>query len=271
MTLTQLKPYFGFSRLPFGRRIPAGALFRSKAHEEALARVAFVVEQEALGLLTGEVGAGKTVAARAAVAALDPSRHTVIYLANPSVGARGLYFEIVASLGGEPRFQTAALIAQAHSLLADERAERGKRVVLVIDEAHLLNPGQLEEIRLLTNAEMDSESPFAGILLGQPSLRRRLRLGSFAALDQRLALRYELPGMTPEETSAYLRHHLKLAGRDDALFSDDAIALLHQASRGLPRPLNNLAIQALVATYADKKAIVDESSARAAVTEIMAE
>jgi len=118
---------------------------------------------------------------------------------------------------------------------------------------------------------MDSESPFAGILLGQPSLRRRLRLGSFAALDQRLALRYELPGMSPEETGAYLRHHLKLAGRDDALFSDDAVALLHQASRGIPRALNNLAIQALVAAYADQKAIVDENSARAAVTEITAE
>jgi len=143
--------------------------------------------------------------------------------------------------------------------------------VIVIDEAHLLAPGQLEEIRLLTNAEMDSESPFAGILLGQPSLRKRLRLGSFAALDQRLALRYELPGMSLEETAAYLRHHLKLAGRDDALFSDDAVALLHQVSRGIPRALNNLATQALVAAYAEQKAIVDESSARAAVTEITAE
>ena len=131
----------------------------------------------------------------------------------------------------------------------------------MIDEAHLLDPGQLEEIRLLTNAEMDSESPFAGILLGQ------LRLGSFAALDQRLALRYELAGMSGDETTSYPRHHLKLAGRDDALFSDDAAALLHQASRGLPRLLNSLATQALVAAFADQKAIVDESSARAAVTE----
>ena len=77
--------------------------------------------------------------------------------------------------------------------------------------------------------------------------------------------------MSAEETGAYLRHHLALAGRDDTLFSDDAVALLHQASRGIPRALNNLAVQALVAAYADQKAIVDESSARAAVTEITAE
>jgi len=108
VTLAQLAPYYGFSRLPFSRRIPASALFRSHAHQQALARIAFLIEQEALGLLTGEVGSGKTVAARAAVANLDASRHTVIYLANPSVGARGLYHQIVTSLGGEPRFHTAA-------------------------------------------------------------------------------------------------------------------------------------------------------------------
>ena len=77
--------------------------------------------------------------------------------------------------------------------------------------------------------------------------------------------------MSPDESASYLRHHLTLAGRDDALFSDDAIALLHQASRGIPRALNNLATQALVAAFADQKAIVDESSARAAITEVTAE
>jgi len=78
MTLGQLRPYYGFSRLPFSRQIPASALFRSSAHQEALARIAFVIAQEALGLLTGEVGSGKTVAARAALATLDPSRYSVI-------------------------------------------------------------------------------------------------------------------------------------------------------------------------------------------------
>jgi type II secretory pathway predicted ATPase ExeA len=271
VSLQQLQPYFGFTRLPFGRQIPPAALFRSQPHQEARARITFLIEQAALGLITGEVGSGKTCAPRAAVAALDPSRHTIIYLANPAVGTRGIYTQIVHGLGGDPHHYKANLIPQAQELLDRERTERSKQVVLIVDEAHLLSPSQLEELRLLTNAEMDSQSPFAGLLLGQPTLRRRLRLGSFAALDQRIALRYDIPGMDATETADYLRHHLKLAGREDTLFSDDAIALLHRTSRGIPRQLNNLASQALVAAYAQQKSIVDESSAHAAVTEVTSE
>lgn len=109
------------------------------------------------------------------------------------------------------------------------------------------------------------------LLVGQPTLRRRIKLGTFAALDQRIALRYAMTGMTREETTGYVRHHLELVGRSDTLFSDDALALIHQVSRGLPRAVNNLAVQALVAAYATKRAVVDESSARAAVTEVTTE
>ena len=118
---------------------------------------------------------------------------------------------------------------------------------------------------------MDSVAPFAGLLLGQPTLRRRIKLGSFAALDQRIMLRYTLPGMSQPETRDYLTHHLTLVGRSDQLFSDDATALIHQTSRGLPRAVNNIGLQALVATFAANKSIVDESAARAAVTEVTAE
>ena len=118
---------------------------------------------------------------------------------------------------------------------------------------------------------MDSTSPFACLLVGQPTLRRRMKLGVLAALDQRIGLRYAMPPMTPEETGSYLRHHLALAGRSDTLFSDDATALIHQTSRGYPRAVNNLALQALVAAFAADKAIVDESSTRAAVAEVTAE
>ena len=97
-----------------------------------------------------------------------------------------------------------------------------------------------------------------------------MKLGALAALDQRIGLRYTMPPMTGEETSSYLRH-LGLAGRSDTLFSDDATALIHQTSRGYPRAVNNLALQALVAAFAADKNIVDESSARTAVTEVTTE
>jgi type II secretory pathway predicted ATPase ExeA len=271
MTIDRLRTHYGFTRMPFGKDLAPGMLYRSRAHAEATARVAWLVAERAIGVVTGEVGAGKTVAARAAVAALEPNRHTVNYIPNPAIGTRGLYQAIVTALGGAPRFLKASLIPQAVEAIATEELERGKRVVLVVDEAHLLTPEQLEEIRLLTNAEMDSRSPFACLLLGQPTLRRRIKLGAFAALDQRIGLRYHFDGMDLAETVGYVKHHLSLAGRSDPLFSDDALALIHQIARGLPRAVNNLAIQSLVAGFAEGKGMVDESSARAAVTEVNAD
>ena len=141
----------------------------------------------------------------------------------------------LSALGAVPRFNKAALIPQTAELLAAEEHERGRTVVLVLDEAHLLGIDQLEELRLLTNADMDSHPPFACLLVGQPTLRRRIKLGTFAALDQRIALRYAMTGMSDTETKSYLTHHLKLAGRSDTLFSDDAVALIHQVSRGIPQ------------------------------------
>lgn len=269
--IEKLQAHYGFTKTPFGRALAPGMLHRHDTHAEAVARIGWCVTERALGVITGEVGAGKTVAIRAALAGLDTSRHTIIYLGNPAIGGRGLYAGIVTALGGVPRFHKAALIPQTVDLLAAEEHERGRTVVLVLDEAHLLDADQLEELRLLTNSEMDSHSPFAALLVGQPTLRRRIKLGTFAALDQRIALRYAMTGMSDTETASYVTHHLKLAGRSDTLFSDDALALIHQVSRGLPRAVNNLAIQALVAAYAANKAIVDESSARAAVAEVTAD
>jgi type II secretory pathway predicted ATPase ExeA len=246
-------------------------LHRHASHGEAVARIGWCVAERRIGVITGEVGAGKTVAIRAALSGLDPTRHTIIYLPNPTIGVRGIHHQIVAALGGQPLVHHATLVPQAAAALAIEQAERGRTPVLVIDEAHLLEHAQLESIRMLTNHDMDSASPFSCLLVGQPTLRRRMKLGALAALDQRIGLRYTMPPMTGEETSSYLRHHLGLAGRSDTLFSDDATTLIHQTSRGYPRAVNNLALQALVAAFAADKNIVDESSARTAVTEVTTE
>ena len=115
---------------------------------------------------------------------------------------------------------------------------------------------------------MDSRSPFALILLGQPTLARQLRLGVFAALDQRIATRFHIPPMDLGDSTAYLRHHLTLAGRSDQLFADDAIVRLHRQSNGIPRALNNGATAALIAAAADGKELVDDACAKKAVAEL---
>lgn len=269
--IERLQGHWGFTRTPFGRNLAPSMLHRHTSHGEAVARIGWCVLERRIGVITGEVGAGKTVAIRAALAGLDPTRHTIIYLPNPTVGVRGIHHQIVTTLGGQPLIHHATLVPQTADALATEQAERGRTPILVIDEAHLLSHSQLESIRMLTNHDMDSVSPFACLLVGQPTLRRRMKLGALAALDQRIGLRYAMPPMTGEETSSYIRHHLGLAGRSDTLFSDDAITLIHQTSRGYPRAINNLALQALVAAFAQDKAIVDESSARTAVTEVTTE
>jgi len=115
---------------------------------------------------------------------------------------------------------------------------------------------------------MDARTPFSLVLTGQPTLNRQLRMGAFAALDQRIALRYQIPPMDLAETAAYVAHHVGLAGRKDPVFADDAIARIQRASGGLPRAVNNAAIAALIAAASEGKAIVDDACAKKAVAEL---
>jgi type II secretory pathway predicted ATPase ExeA len=157
--IERLCAHYGFGRSPFGRDLAPSMLHQHRCHAEAVARITWLISERAIGVVTGEVGAGKTIAARAATAALDPVRNTIVYLPNPCIGQRGLYAEIVRHLGGAPRFHKASLVAQAAELLAAEDAEKAKTTVVIIDEAHLLSAEQLEEVRMLTNHDMDAHSP----------------------------------------------------------------------------------------------------------------
>ena len=114
---------------------------------------------------------------------------------------------------------------------------------------------------------MDSASLLSVVLLGQPSLRRIIRRGSYAALDQRIAVRYHLPPLTGPQTADYIAHHLTIAGRSDPLFADDATTAITHAARGLPRQIGNLAVAALIAGYARRNTIIDHDCATAAIAD----
>ena len=234
MSIDRLQTHYGFSKMPFGRDIPPQGLHLHPAHREAVARTQWCVSQRQMGVITG---------------------------------LRGIHTQIVTALGGSPAFYSGVLASQTAHLLATELDERSRLPVVVIDEAHMLSNTDLEALRMLTNTDMDTGSHFALLLIGQPTLRRRLKLAILAALDQRISTRYTITGMSFADTTDYISHHLKFAGRSDTLFSDDAITAIHQASRGYPRAVNNLAVSSLIATYAADKAIVDLSATQSAITE----
>jgi type II secretory pathway predicted ATPase ExeA len=261
---------FGLTRMPFGRDLPPSRLHRHRDCDEAAARITWTVAGKSICVITGEVGTGKTVAIRSAVADLDPAGHTVIYIGNPTTGLRGILGSVVTALGARPAHGGAALASQAWGALAGEAAERGRVPVLIIDDAHKLGHDELEALRFLGNHDMDSTTPFATVLVGQPTLRHNIKMGVLAALEQRITVRYQMKGMTPEETASYIRHHLQAAGRTADLFSQDAVTQIHQAARGKPRTVNNLCIAALIATAGAGNALVDHSAARAAIAEVTA-
>jgi len=267
--IANLQSHYGFTRMPFTADIPVAGLFSSAAHKEAVARLRWLISARGLGTLTGEVGAGKTAALRAAADGLDASRHTLVYLPNPQVGVRGLHSALATALGQQPRFYQADLIPQVEAALAAEADERNRTVILAVDEAHLLTTGQLEALRMMTSHNLDSGSPLSILLIGQPTLRRRLRLGDMAALDQRVQLRCVIPSpaITVGEADGYIRAHLSQAGRSDTLFSDDAVRVIHSHARGMPRAINRLAVTALLAACTENKTIADEQSARTAIAE----
>lgn len=265
--ISQMQSYYGFSTMPFTRDIAVGKLFRYTGHNEAAARIAHGITTRGITLVTGEVGVGKTVAARAALTLIDGPSHHLIYIPDPTVGPRGLLQHVVTALGGKPLHETGHLVPQARDFLAAEHAERGRTPVLAIDEAHMISTTGLESVRMLTNHDLDTGAPFATVLLGQPTLAAKVRLGILAALDQRITVRHHMAGMTTADTSNYIQHHLKHAGRSDTLFSTEAIHLIHSGARGKPRAVNNLGLAALLAAFADHKPIVDEASARTALTE----
>lgn len=129
----KLNQFWGFTRTPFGRDLAPSMLHRHASHSEAVARIGWCVAERRIGVITGEVGAGKTVAIRAALSALDGSRHIVIYLPNPTVGVRGIHHQIVAALGAQPLVHHATLVPQTVEALAVEQSEKGRTPIVVID------------------------------------------------------------------------------------------------------------------------------------------
>lgn len=260
--------YFGFSRQPFSRDIPPSSLFYSSGFKEASARLEYVASSRLTGILTGEVGSGKSTAVRAFVSRLDPTKNPVVYVSDSSLDPRCFYREALWQLGVSPAYMRSDVKRQFSSFLMDLWESQGKSPVMIIDESHGLSEAMLNEVRYLTNFRIDSLSPFSLLLVGQTELRAHLRLKSLEAVKQRISVRYHIPPLTEQETKDYVSHSVRVAGSSQNLFTDGALRLIHNHSRGIPRLINNICLSCLIDLKARGKNVVEEDNVKRAVAEM---
>lgn len=255
--MTLYESFFGLARMPFGSDLPVDELFRWQAFNDGLAYLTMVVNYRRTGILTGDPGTGKSTILRTFVGGLKDSGQPVIYIAEAGLEPRAFNYLVLTALGVEPKRDRTAAKKQLRNRLL-EQLDNMHPCIIIIDEAQLLAPAMLEELRLLTNACYDSVSPAALLLVGQTELRTRLTMSHTAALSQRVGLRCHLNQLTLVETKDYIGHHLKVSGATRSIFTEQACGAIHQHSHGLCRVVNNLATTSLLIAYQDRQPLVDD-------------
>lgn len=244
---------------PFGRNPEVTALFDSAGHQEAFARLKLVVQNRYLGVLSGEVGSGKSTLIRRLVHTLDPMLYQPVYLSISRLTPRDFYTEMLSRLGEVPPFLLVKAKRLWEETLEARHKQGDKTLVLIIDEAHELSQAMISELRFVMNYRMDSASLLPLILVGQTEFRRILRLKKYEAIAQRVQLQYHLGGLTKEETIAYIRHQMNVAKMDRPLFSEGAMQMIYAASQGVPRPVNHICNQALHDAVSKGHDVIEES------------
>jgi len=246
-------PFFGLGQLPFDKSIKTSRVIDTEPLRECQARLEFIKRRGGIMLLVGDPGVGKTLALRRFVDGLNPNLFRPLYTPLSTLKSTDLLRHINQHLGLPARASKSAIYNQVQQEILDSREQRGRTVVLAIDEAHLLQTGPLQELRLLCNFKMDSFDPFVLILSGQLELARTMDFAVMEPFAQRLALRYHVPPLTREETATYVHGQMGLAGAKEPVFSDDALGALYEVSYGIPRRIGTIAEQALTyAMFADK-------------------
>ena len=263
------RKHFGLNRHPFGKEIEPEDLFPSSSSQELTLRLGHLIEMRGIGLVTGDSGSGKTTASRKVVLALHTGLHRVVYVAHSTGNVMDVYKSIAWEMGLPTERSRAALYRQIRAEVTRLCVEARCRPILIIDEAHHLRPDVLEDLRLLTNYQMDAENRLCLLLIGQAELRRRLGMAAYEALCQRIVVRYHFAGLSREELPSYLAHRLRLAGTELPLFDPSAQEAIFQATGGLPRKVNLLAHHALMAAALDRAKAVTAEHVAAALPEVM--
>jgi general secretion pathway protein A len=263
--------FFGLKEPAFSIAVNPRYLFMSDQHREALAHLLYGIQNGGFVMLTGEVGTGKTTIIRCLLEQLPPNTDMAIIL-NPMGSAPELLSTICDELGVSyimDELTVKGLTDSLNQFLLDNH-RKGRKTVLLIDEAQLLRVPVLEQIRLLTNLETTTEKLLQIMLVGQPELKKLLARPALRQLSQRITARFHLEALSLAETNAYIGHRLKIAGLPEHQqpFSDAMIKKIHAFSGGIPRLINVISERLLLGAYAQNHHHIDKHIFAAAVKEV---
>lgn len=243
--MNDYKSLFGLTGSPFTREIAPKDVYRHAQIEEWHYYLANGLDAGSVAVLTGPVGVGKSTALRVFLSELDPARNAVQYVGY-TASDRALFREIAQGMGLNPAYLKGDLLVQLHSAIEHAWMGKGRRTILVVDDAHLLSDHLLIELRQMLNFQMDSATPLGMVLVGQPPLRARLKEPQHEALFQRAPIRYILAGLSRQETSAFISAHMQAVGGDPFVFTEEAVEFIFQHSKGIPREICNLCLYSLI-------------------------
>ncbi|HSE42606.1 MAG TPA: AAA family ATPase [Acidobacteriota bacterium] len=259
--------YFELNEKAFGNTPDPRFLYPCRQHQEALARLEYSVEERGIALITGEIGTGKTTVSRALIDSLEKNYKPVLFL-NPRFAPAQFLRTLAQKLEIKPKHVKSEIVEQIHSKLF-EYYERSITPIVIVDEAQLI-PGKalFDEIRLLTNFQLDHTNLLSVILIGQPELARRLLHPAHAALNQRITIRFHLRPLEEQDVYEYLMFRWTTAGGTESTFPFPPMAItkIHSYSGGVPRLINSLATTCLIDALAKEvreinPAMVDQQAA----------
>jgi len=249
--------YWRLSRKPFENSPDPSYLYHSTDHRDALNKLLYAVrERKGCALLTGEYGCGKTTVIRALVRNLGGGKFDIAVVNNPRLTDVELLNEVLYQLGDDRQSEKRLELSRIIGDVLYRNTNDGKHTLLIVDEAQLIrDEGALEELRLLSNYQLEDRFLLTLLLAGQPELSERLR--AMPQLDQRVAVRHHLKSFQLEDTANYIFHRLRLSGLDRPIFADEAVKLIFRASDGIPRKINNVCDLALLAGANKKVEVID--------------
>jgi general secretion pathway protein A len=263
--------FFGLGEKPFAITPDPRYLFMSERHAEALAHLLYgITEAGGFIQLTGEVGTGKTTIVRSLLERM-PGHADVAVILNPQLTPVEFVLTICEELGIFMRDEDATSIKDLVDLLNRRLLEanaKGRRIVVIVDEAQNLMPATLEQVRLLTNLETASKKLLQIILIGQPELRELLDRVELRQLAQRITGRYHLAPLSRSETASYVNHRLKVAGAQGEIFSNAALREVHRLSGGVPRIINVICDRALLGAFTQEQHRIGPGMIREAASEV---